>query len=64
MEILYPMVISAVAVLATLIYASYLDLKDRRTLSPCISVHKKNGILDLWKYSIQWLFQRWQYLPP
>ena len=30
MEILYPMVISAVAVLATLIYASYLDLKDRR----------------------------------
>ena len=30
MEILYPMVISAVAVLTTLIYASYLDLKDRR----------------------------------
>ena len=30
MEILYPMVISAVAVLATLIYASYLDIKDRR----------------------------------
>jgi archaeal preflagellin peptidase FlaK len=30
MEILYPMVISAVAVLATLIYASYLDVKDRR----------------------------------
>jgi preflagellin peptidase FlaK len=30
MEILYPMVISAVAVLVTLIYASYLDLKDRR----------------------------------
>jgi len=28
--IFYPMVISAVAVLATLIYASYLDLKDRR----------------------------------
>lgn len=30
MEILYPMVISVVAVLATLIYASYLDIKDRR----------------------------------
>jgi preflagellin peptidase FlaK len=30
MEILYPMVISAAAVLATLMYASYLDLKDRR----------------------------------
>ena len=30
MEILYPMVISAVAVLATLIYASSLDIKDRR----------------------------------
>jgi preflagellin peptidase FlaK len=28
--IFYPMVISAVAVLATLIYASYLDIKDRR----------------------------------
>ena len=28
--ILYPMVISAVAVLATLVYASYLDIKDRR----------------------------------
>jgi archaeal preflagellin peptidase FlaK len=28
--ILYPMVISAVAVLATLIYASYLDIRDRR----------------------------------
>jgi len=30
MEVLYPMVISAVAVLATLVYASYLDIKDRR----------------------------------
>lgn len=30
MELLYPMVISAVAVLVTLIYASYLDIKDRR----------------------------------
>ena len=30
MELLYPMVISAVVVLATLIYASYLDIKDRR----------------------------------
>ena len=30
MEILYPMVISAVAVLATLIYASFLDIRDRR----------------------------------
>jgi len=30
MEILSPMVISAVAVLATLIYASYLDIRDRR----------------------------------
>ena len=30
MEILYPMVISAVAVLATLIYTSYLDIRDRR----------------------------------
>jgi preflagellin peptidase FlaK len=30
MELLYPMIISAVAVLATLIYASYLDVKDRR----------------------------------
>jgi archaeal preflagellin peptidase FlaK len=28
--ILYPMIISAVAVLATLVYASYLDIKDRR----------------------------------
>ena len=28
--IFYPLVISAVAVLATLVYASYLDLKDRR----------------------------------
>ena len=28
--IFYPMVISAVAVLATLIYASYLDIGDRR----------------------------------
>ncbi|MFA4877772.1 MAG: A24 family peptidase C-terminal domain-containing protein [Methanoregula sp.] len=30
MDILYPMVISAVAVLATLIYTSYLDIRDRR----------------------------------
>jgi len=30
MEILYPMLISAVAVIATLIYASYLDIRDRR----------------------------------
>ena len=30
MEILYPMAISAVAVLATLIYASFLDISDRR----------------------------------
>jgi preflagellin peptidase FlaK len=30
MELLYPMVISAVAVLATLVYASFLDIKDRR----------------------------------
>jgi preflagellin peptidase FlaK len=30
MELLYPMVISAVAVLVTLIYASYLDIRDRR----------------------------------
>ena len=30
MIIFYPMVISAIAVLATLIYASYLDIKDRR----------------------------------
>ena len=30
MEILYTMLISAVAVLATLIYASYLDIRDRR----------------------------------
>jgi len=30
MEILYPMVISAVAVLVTLIYASFLDIRDRR----------------------------------
>lgn len=28
--ILYPMIISAVAVLATLVYASYLDIRDRR----------------------------------
>ncbi len=28
--IFYPMVVSAVAVLATLVYASYLDIKDRR----------------------------------
>jgi len=30
MEILYPMVISAVAVLVTLLYTSYLDIRDRR----------------------------------
>ena len=30
MELLYPMVISTIAVLITLIYASYLDIKDRR----------------------------------
>jgi preflagellin peptidase FlaK len=30
MEIFYPMVISAVAVLTTLTYASYLDIRDRR----------------------------------
>jgi preflagellin peptidase FlaK len=30
MEIFYPLVISAVAVLATLIYTSYLDIRDRR----------------------------------
>ncbi len=30
MEILYPMIISAVAVIATLIYASFLDIRDRR----------------------------------
>ncbi|MDO9035155.1 MAG: A24 family peptidase C-terminal domain-containing protein [Methanoregula sp.] len=30
MELLYPMVISALAVLVTLIYASYLDIRDRR----------------------------------
>lgn len=30
MELLYPMVIAAAAVLVTLIYASYLDIRDRR----------------------------------
>ena len=30
MELVYPMVISAIAVLITLIYASYLDIRDRR----------------------------------
>ncbi len=30
MEILYPLVISAIAVLVTLTYASYLDIRDRR----------------------------------
>ena len=30
MEIIYPMAISAVAVLATLIYASFLDIRYRR----------------------------------
>ena len=30
MELFYPMVIAAVAVLATLVYASYLDVRDRR----------------------------------
>ena len=30
MEILFPMLISAVAVLATLIYTSYLDIRTRR----------------------------------
>ena len=30
MEILYPMIISSVVVLATLIYASFLDIRDRR----------------------------------
>jgi archaeal preflagellin peptidase FlaK len=30
MELIYPMVISAIAVLVTLAYASYLDLRDRR----------------------------------
>jgi archaeal preflagellin peptidase FlaK len=30
MELFYPMVISAVAVLATLVYASWLDIRDRR----------------------------------
>jgi len=30
MELFYPMVISAIAVLATLIYTSYLDIRDRR----------------------------------
>ncbi|MGD0080867.1 MAG: A24 family peptidase C-terminal domain-containing protein [Methanoregula sp.] len=30
MEVFYPMAISAVAVLATLVYASYLDIRDRR----------------------------------
>jgi preflagellin peptidase FlaK len=30
MEILYPMVVSAIAVLATLFYTSYLDIRDRR----------------------------------
>ncbi|MEI8331495.1 MAG: A24 family peptidase C-terminal domain-containing protein [Methanomicrobiales archaeon] len=30
MELLYPMLISVVAVIATLIYTSYLDIKDRR----------------------------------
>ncbi|WP_321506827.1 A24 family peptidase C-terminal domain-containing protein [uncultured Methanoregula sp.] len=30
MELFYPMVISAVAVLATLVYTSYLDIRDRR----------------------------------
>jgi preflagellin peptidase FlaK len=30
MEMLFPMVLSAVAVLATLVYASYLDIRDRR----------------------------------
>jgi archaeal preflagellin peptidase FlaK len=35
MEPFYPMVISAVAVLATLIYASYLDIRDRRVPFIC-----------------------------
>ncbi len=35
MELFYPMVISAVAVLATLIYASYLDIRDRRVPFIC-----------------------------
>ena len=30
MEILYPMIISSVVVIATLIYASFLDIRDRR----------------------------------
>ena len=30
MELFYPMVIAAVAVLATLVYTSYLDIRDRR----------------------------------
>ena len=30
MELLYPMMISSVAVIATLIYASFLDIRDRR----------------------------------
>ena len=35
MELFYPMVISAIAVLATLIYASYLDIRDRRVPFIC-----------------------------
>ena len=35
MGILYPLVISAVAVLATLVYASYLDIRDRRVPFIC-----------------------------
>jgi preflagellin peptidase FlaK len=35
MEILYPLVISAIAVLVTLTYASYLDIRDRRVPFVC-----------------------------
>jgi preflagellin peptidase FlaK len=53
MEILYPMVISAVAVFATLIYASYLDIKDRRvpfvTWLPMLAVGIASTSFLLWQ---------------
>ena len=56
MEPFFPMVISAVAVLATLVYASFLDIRDRRVpfvfWLPMLAVGICSTCLVLWQNSV------------
>ncbi len=56
MEVFYPMAISAVAVLATLVYASYLDIRDRRvpfiTWMPMLAIGIVCTSILLWQTTV------------